>query len=114
MALSEIEAQVIGEEIGRKPAKVKAHPTQVSRHQPSYGNPCTFLKEGRCSIYASRPMVCRTHLNMDSDDLLCELVEGAPIPVPYANATALLAQYYRLGAGGVFGDIRDFFPPVKR
>lgn len=38
-----------------------------------YHNPCIFLKEGRCSIYAHRPLTCRTQYNFDDDELLCKL-----------------------------------------
>lgn len=45
-------------------------------------DPCTFLKDHACSLYPSRPVICRTHglpmlfLNDDGDDMelaYCEL-----------------------------------------
>src|SRR3990167_2374390 len=33
------------------------------------GVPCSFLKEGRCSIYRHRPLACRLQINMDDDDI---------------------------------------------
>ncbi|MFP4891195.1 YkgJ family cysteine cluster protein [Paraburkholderia sp. EG304] len=132
----EQEAALIGKRIGVKPAKVKG----VKRGDESlarYDNPCPFLKGGACSIYASRPLACRQQFNMDSDALLCELVEdGAPPKVPYLNMfdyTTVLAMMTARRESRIerdpltglpvveerytppnVGDIRDFFPNGKR
>lgn len=75
------------------------------------GVPCSFLKEGRCSIYRNRPLACRLQLNMDDDDLLCQLVEGEGIRVPYLNLTAHhVAAVVALGMGQPIADIREWFP----
>ena len=75
------------------------------------GVPCSFLKEGRCSIYASRPLACRLQLNMDDDDLLCQLIEGESIRVPYLNLTTHhVAAVVALGMGQPIADIREWFP----
>jgi hypothetical protein len=62
-----------------------------------------------CAIYESRPLVCRVQLNMDQDSLLCELVEGQSIPVPYANSTVIQALYMQMSLDQKFGDIREYF-----
>ncbi len=108
------EAQVIAKEIGVRaatPNKVR----HVSEENPDeerwLGVPCTFLGEAGCRIYSSRPLMCRTQVNMDSDERLCRIVKGVPIPVPYANATTLkgaLAFVAQRDAG--LADIREWFP----
>lgn len=84
---------------------------QDQGHAPRHtGTPCPFLSNGECSIYDSRPLVCRVHFNMDNDDLLCQLVEGEAIPVPYFNATVLRAITFDvLGLNALYADIREWF-----
>lgn len=73
--------------------------------------PCTFLKEGECSIYEHRPLACRTLLNMDDSDLLCRLVEGCKVPVPYADSSTLQAAFAIVaGQEQEWADIRNWFP----
>lgn len=72
--------------------------------------PCPFLANGRCSVYAVRPMACRLLLNLDDDELLCRLVDGTPIPVPYADSRRLQALYLLAQPGAELADIRAFFP----
>jgi hypothetical protein len=48
---------------------------------------------------------------MDSDNLLCKLIEGVEVPVPYADATVLKLAYWKISYKGRIADIRDFFPP---
>ena len=75
------------------------------------GVPCSFLKEGNCSIYRHRPLACRLQLNMDEDDLLCQLVEGESIRVPYLNMTAHhVAAVVAFGMGQPIADSREWFP----
>lgn len=75
-----------------------------------FGKPCTFLKEGQCSIYAHRPLVCRTLVNMDDTDVLCELHPGVAVPVPYANSTRLQSAMALLHLEDTWADIREWFP----
>jgi uncharacterized protein len=59
------EAEMIGHEIGRKPKRPKSDaPGEVPAFGFNYDNPCTFLKDNRCSIYESRPMACRIYASM--------------------------------------------------
>lgn len=120
VAISDIEARVIGQAIGRRPQAVpNAPPTSAADAGPlpgspamdaGYSAPCTFLKDDRCSIYAHRPMACRTQLNMDADSLLCELAPGYTVPVPYANAMLLKGAYVLAQPAARWADIRAFFP----
>lgn len=72
--------------------------------------PCPFLKDGACSVYEVRPMACRLLLNLDDDDLLCRLVPGQDVPVPYADASQLRTLFLMAQANTPMADIRDFFP----
>lgn len=76
------------------------------------GAPCSFLSDGRCSIYQHRPMMCRTLVNMDSVDLLCRIVDGVDVPVPYLNTMELKAYFACLTHAEQFADIREWFPKV--
>ncbi|MFP4895675.1 YkgJ family cysteine cluster protein [Paraburkholderia sp. EG304] len=126
------EAALIGRRIGVKPAKVIGV-TRLEEMRAGYDNPCPFLKGGACSIYDSRPLACRQQFNMDSDALLCELVDDdAPPKVPYLNMmdyTTVLAMMTAQSkevrmlnphtgristaieySSPAVGDIREFFP----
>lgn len=75
------------------------------------GVPCPFLRDGACSIYAHRPLACRTLLSMADDEALCELRPGENVPVPYANATALQATFFQVAQQEDWADIREWFAP---
>lgn len=134
VTLAEDEARVIAKAIGRKVAEpapgrllsvgdLLAEGTEDEaiaklRKQRQWavdaysGVPCTFLRGGDCSIYEHRPIACRLHISVASDALLCRLVEGVEIEVPYidarneqqAYAMAFPIERSRLA------DIRDWFP----
>ena len=106
--ISATEARAIGKAIDRSPLPLQDY------HELStmgYDAPCTFLKDSTCSIRNHRPAVCRTHFNVDVDDLLCQLVPGQAIPVPYADTrqfamvSVMIEQDSRAWA-----DIRQWFP----
>lgn len=73
------------------------------------GTPCPFLKDNACSIYDHRPFVCRTLVNLDDSDLLCQLVPGANVPVPYANASKQQELFVILTQDEPYADIREWF-----
>lgn len=106
--ISASEAAVIGQAIGVKPVSAEL----VSREsvEPGKNSPCTFLEGDRCAIYENRPVACRAHLNMDSDDLLCQLQPGASIPVPYADNRMVVLAHAEMSFGQVVTDIRHWFP----
>ncbi len=78
------------------------------------GVACPFLKNDRCSIYAQRPFICRTHYSMDEINLLCRL-DAEPALVPLLNASqwhaAFITAHHRLKDPNEMrlADIRDFF-----
>lgn len=82
----------------------------AAKEQSVVGKPCLFLKDSECSIYASRPFACRTHLSLDDDDLLCRLVDGASIPVPRPDTRLLIGYFLSMQPSATLADIRDFFP----
>lgn len=107
VALTGTEAALIGEAVGRKPRKVSAK-VQLSQ-EFGYHRPCPFLKNDRCSIYAHRPFVCRTHMSLDESDRLCRLVPEVTVPVPLVDMTQFHSLYVELTVGEPLADIRDFF-----
>lgn len=111
VALSQAEALLIGDAIGREPVRFAWDRAPEPSQEYGYHRPCPFLREGACSIYAERPFACRAHFNLDADDLLCRLILEATVPVPLADMTALQVVYAELCAGEPMADIRDFFAP---
>jgi Fe-S-cluster containining protein len=110
--ISDVEAQRIGEAIGRKPVKTGAFPADVPALQDKYfGVPCTFLKGGRCSIYEVRPLACRLHFSMADDSFFCSTaIAPQNSLVPTLNLQGVDAALFRVTFGSMHADIRDFFP----
>jgi Fe-S-cluster containining protein len=122
VALTLEEAQVIARETG---AKLQQPQSWSSEGQDKYvAQPCSFLKDSRCTIYEHRPMVCRLMFSMDVDALLCQRVPGALSRMPYADYSQYKELYIRSHVGKVkneaefaealrklrLADIREFFP----
>lgn len=87
VSLSRAEARLIAQKTGAKLNEGAGAPLDFADPQDVdriAGTPCPFLTEGHCSIYAHRPFVCRTLVNMDDDPVLCEIISGVNVPVPYA------------------------------
>lgn len=116
----------IGVTVSRAEAKLIAKQTRRAMAEPAatsrvgeppktefFGVACTFLIAGRCSIFASRPLTCRALVNMDNVDLLCRLVPGEMIPVPYLNTTEFQGVFVALSEGEDFADVREWFPADK-
>lgn len=119
IALSADEAAIIGREIGVKPKTPTAYASPESREATRrqwYGQPCPFLRDGACSIYASRPLACRTLYVVDADALLCTVDTADPPqalyfdPRPYDLMIGMIFAYQMER----FADVRDFFPQGKR
>jgi hypothetical protein len=81
-----------------------------AQQQRFVGQPCPFLRGNECSIYDRRPFRCRVHVSLDDDDLLCRLVGGQDVPVPYADTRQVLAIFMAAQPGETMADIREFFP----
>lgn len=108
VALSRPEAEAIAKATGR--AIDPAAKSGALGERSDHGTPCPFLEYSRCSIYDRRPAVCRSHLNLDVDSLLCRPVPGAAVPVPYLNVNAIHVARFELLGTAPYADIRDWFP----
>lgn len=110
VSMTQAEANVIGAAIGIDPAtpqySVKADYTRT-------GTACRFLVDNQCSIYENRPLACRLCFNMDDDELLCTLIEGEKIEVPYFNGLQFELLWLKsLGKaeGMKLAGLHEFFP----
>jgi len=135
VTVSKAEAEVIGRSIGRKVAKpppgrvldvadyidcddprerlAKLKKQQAWLRDEYHGQACTFLSPGGvCTIYESRPLICRWQVSLDTDALLCELVpqEVEPVRVPYLDMTNMHTVYAANFGMSPMADIRDWFP----
>ncbi len=116
VAVSSQEATIISKAI-KRPLAVPSKTYELSETAGTLrhvGVPCTFLVEGRCSIYEHRPTMCRALVNMDDTALLCELQPGAMVPVPYLNMTQIHLAIGHATRNDRFADIRDWFPQGLR
>lgn len=112
VSITESEAQLIGYEIRRKPRRVKR--ATIGPEDYGYQMPCTFLgADGKCSIHAHRPLVCRLLLNVDVDELLCQLHPDAMAPMPRYDTQNFQQMLGALLFHDQVADIRDWFPPAK-
>lgn len=102
------EAQMMASALHRP---VKSPPaTDLRTFDYGYHNPCTFLRDGVCSIYEHRPFACRTYVSLDADALLCELIPGESVPVPNLDMTSFQWAYVQICGGAKMADIRQYFP----
>ena len=117
--LSRYEADMIGRYIGREPERLgrerKTTPRLADDLRARYtGVACPFLDAGRCSIYAVRPIACRTHHTMMDDETNCRLrlgEDGRVVnPTPSLNLSTVGSAAAAIFAGQDYGDIREFFP----
>lgn len=122
VTLSAEEAAVIGHEIGVKAQRLDqgagiGSAARSEQDERWFGVPCPFLKDGACSIYAHRPLACRTHFAMEQDDLMCRIAEDI---LPTDGVLLLNHMQYTMVFARAFarsfnshGDIREFFPAGK-
>jgi hypothetical protein len=111
--ITQAEAIYIGRKLGRAPLPAGKLPSEP--HIQGYEAPCPFLADNTCSIHAHRPAVCPSHLNLDKDDLLCQLQPGMAVPVPYLDTRPLvMAAFQILGPQQLLADIRQWFASSAR
>lgn len=106
--VTRIEAEDLARAAKRPPATIDG--TALPPIKAGYHSPCPFLRNGHCSVYASRPLACRLHFNLDVDALLCELVPNTLVPVPYADAQQLHFLFAAALVREDVADIRNWFP----
>lgn len=118
VAISDIEAEAISRYSGRAMARkgtidefLRDADDMVDRYT---GVPCTFLVEGKCSIYVVRPIACRTHHNLgpNSDNcIIKDVVNKCSTPkFNIAEIDAAAVEIVMTQANAGFADIREFFP----
>lgn len=110
------EAKLIALCIGTPLAKlVMTHRAGDKMERTSYQDkPCTFLENGKCSIYKHRPLVCRMLVNMDNEERLCKLIPNVSVPVPYINSSIFQMFYADLLGKNNLADVREWFPKGLR
>jgi Fe-S-cluster containining protein len=116
--LTTAEAEVISKATGAPlatPAAATLTRTSNEIERAQYaGVPCSFLADGRCTIYAFRPWACRVHFSVDQDELLCKIVPGERIEAPSYQTQSLFLIYLLAQPGNPLdikmADIREFFP----
>jgi Fe-S-cluster containining protein len=75
------------------------------------GTACTFLKDGDCSIYADRPVVCRVHHSLEDSAAGCN---GGRQPEAVDLTEMYVAELRMMGRMMIYADIREFFPTPAR
>lgn len=126
--VTDLEARVIAKETG---AEMAPYVPPNDDRVRFLGVSCVFLQNGKCSIYASRPVACRLLLNMDKDDLLCRNISGPEhmMLVPYFPVNDYHREYLGVQTAGMkrsgstleqvraeyekrlkLADIRNYFP----
>ena len=79
------------------------HLTKITGEKPHLvGASCSLLKEGRCSEYRDRPLVCRLFGSVDDPALNCSFCDGPKISK--AAAWKLLDEVQ-----GLFGEPKTVF-----
>jgi uncharacterized protein len=111
-SMTQEEARRLGAIIGRKPVTL----TESIEHplDKYAGVPCPFLDSNRsCSIYADRPLACRTHASFFETSMPCHPSVMNEVVAPIVEFHGLELALARVAKGNVItADIRDFFPPA--
>jgi uncharacterized protein len=113
VATTPAEAEVIGKRIGREPRKDVVLRDNIDGFDFGYHHPCTFLKDGQCSIYVNRPLACRIQVSLEADAVPCELHPPETTTVRYINPMKYnyaLLQIIGIEKREAIADIREFFP----
>lgn len=90
-----------------------ARSTGPHPRQNFHGAPCTFLKDGICSIYEVRPMACRKHVALTSTSFWCDPERSGAIEVKllqFSEVEAAIRYVVELDGRTDIADIRDHFP----
>ncbi|MBV8272591.1 MAG: YkgJ family cysteine cluster protein [Cupriavidus sp.] len=115
IALWQPEADLIAAKIGVPARRLERDSSRYGTPYTTTKAPCPFLVNGACSIYAHRPLACRTMVNFDVDSTVCQFEHRDSTPVPMINRTSTFAGVYEAlniiieRNGGGAGDIREFF-----
>lgn len=116
VAISDGEAKAISRFTGRQMHhKGKALEFALEYDAKQYATiPCTFLEDGKCSIYPVRPIACRLHHNLNDDASNCVVIKVLDsmetTPSLDVRPIQFKAVDLALQAQEGFGDIRQYFP----
>src|ERR1700680_4556691 len=111
VAMTEPEAAMLGQAIGRKPKKPKQWAFRDGLVEMAWvgkQRPCTFLQDGACSIYANRPLACRAHLNMGASADACDMSEVRETAT--LNLSVLDTVYAAICPTTHLAELRTYFP----
>lgn len=97
-------------ELGYRPA-----PLALRSAMAFNGQPCSFLADGRCSIYEHRPLICRLHNSLNDNPHDCLVTTGGKRKSIYAvNPDYVEMPYHRAvlkwKPREPWGAIQEFFP----
>jgi len=113
--ISEMDAMLIAESTGAsvaKPARVFEVTAGAEARQAFFsryaGVPCAFLRDGACTIYENRPVVCRVQHSIEDTPRACD-DGGQPAAVDFT--VLYVSEVRMMGRMMVYSDIREFFPP---
>ena len=112
VTVSGVEADFI-----KKNEKLRINNNPSEPHPSKYrGVPCVFLKEGKCSIYRSRPFACRNMVSMAKTNKICDVRHAFDNNVPMLAQLGFKKSYemIRNESGDVHApyDIRDLFKAI--
>lgn len=121
VAITGLEAQLLGNRIGVKPSVLKP-PRLRPQTDFDYTTPCTFLEDGACSIYENRPFVCRSHSSFETTADACRITDdngerrqGVQLMTPdYPGVKEALNVVVNAYGKTEYADIRDYFPNGRR
>lgn len=105
VSVSEIEVAYIEQASKTKRAK------RLAPAKEFHGTPCTFLKNGACSIYSARPFVCRRHNALTQNAYWCH-PDRSDLSFPLIGFTNIdgAFDHIRKESGSVEPkDIRQYF-----
>lgn len=106
------EAERIAAAIGRAltPASLESDADMRKARERYAGKPCPFLRGVECTIYAVRPLVCRTHFSVADDSRPCDTANNPGARVPYFNLMDFAIAQGLLNLHDDWADVREFFP----
>lgn len=115
IALWQVEADMISAKTGLAVNKISVDPARRTTPYTGTKTPCPFLDEEACTIYAYRPLACRTMVNFDADSTICQFEHRDDTQTVQMNPGQTFSGVYEALSvilrrhGGGAGDIREFF-----
>ena len=111
--VTQVEADFIAARSGVAAKRLTTPGNPNSGYWINAAKPCPFLRVNQCSIYAYRPVNCRTHVSFEQDAQKCSFDSTSKIAMLDREVSLPGAmQAYKeiaLRHGGYNTDIRDFF-----